>query len=172
MVPLPLSSPLFPYTTLFRSRIWVAPIDGSKQPQQAFYARGSSESPAWSPDGKTLAFVSNRGDTSFIGWFTVLDRPIRFVAPSTSRDSLPAWSADGRKIAFLRQPGTGGTPRSPLARVDLPWKIVVADLESLKTVTAVTSGDMPVDPILQNPGGIGLRWGADDTLLFMSYRNV
>ena len=152
-------------------RIWVAPIDGSKQPQQAFYARGSSESPSWSPDGKTLAFVSNRGDHSFIGLFTGVDRPIRFVAPSTSRDSLPAWSADGRKIAFLRQPGTGGTPRSPLARVDLPWKIVVADLESLKTVTAVTSGDMPVDPILQNPGGIGLRWGADDTLLFMSYRD-
>ena len=152
-------------------RIWVAPIDGSKQPQQAFYARGSSESPSWSPDGKTLAFVSNRGDHSFIGLFTGVDRPIRFVAPSTSRDSLPAWSADGRKIAFLRQPGTGGTPRSPLARVDLPWKIVVADLESLKTVTAVTSGDMPVDPILQNPGGTGLRWGADDTLLFMSYRD-
>src|SRR5438874_1741863 len=103
--------------------------------------------------------------------FSGLDRPIRFVAPSTSRDSLPAWSADGRKIAFLRQPGTGGTPRSPLARVDLPWKIVVADLESLKTVTAVTSGDMPVDPILQNPGGLGLQWGAGDTLLFMSYRD-
>ena len=30
---------------------------------------------------------------------------------------------------------------------------------------------MPVDPILQNPGGIGLRWGAGDTLLFMSYRD-
>src|SRR5207245_6360677 len=42
---------------------------------------------------------------------------------------------------------------------------------SLKAVTAVTSGDMPVDPILQNPGGIGLRWGAGDTLLFMSYRD-
>ena len=152
-------------------RIWFVPIDGSKQPQQAFYARGSSESPAWSPDGRTLAFVSNRGDHSFIGMFSGMDRPIRFIAPSTSRDSLPAWSADGHKIAFLRQPGTGGTPRPPLARVDLPWKILVADVESLKAVTAVTSGDMPVDPILQNPGGIGLRWGAGDTLLFMSYRD-
>src|SRR5207249_4309390 len=88
-------------------RIWFVPIDGSKQPQQAFYARGSSESPAWSPDGRTLAFVSNRGDHSFIGLFSGTDRPIRFIAPSTSRDSLPAWSADGRKIAFLRQPEIG-----------------------------------------------------------------
>ena len=153
-------------------RIWFAPIDGSKQPQQAFYARGTSEDPAWSPDGKTLAFVSNRGDHSFIGLFTNADQPIRFIAPSTSRDSVPAWSADGRKIAFLRQPGAGGAPRPPLAaRNDAPWKIVVADVESLNVTTAVTSGDAPVDPIVQNPSGIGLRWAADDTLLFMSYRD-
>jgi len=153
-------------------RIWFAAIDGSKQPQQAFYARGASQDPAWSPDGKTLAFVSNRGDHSFIGLFTNADRPIRFIAASTSRDSVPAWSADGRKIAFLRQPGAGGAPRPPLAaRNDASWKIVVADVESLNVTTAITSGEAPVDPILQNPSGIGLQWAADDTLLFMSYRD-
>src|SRR5437016_8380598 len=66
-------------------QIWIAPIDGSKQAQQLFYARGTSESPSWSPDGRTLAFVSSRNDHSFIGLFTP-DRPIRFIAPSTSRD--------------------------------------------------------------------------------------
>ena len=152
-------------------RIWFAPLDGSKEPQQAFYARGTSDGPAWSPDGKTLAFVSNRGDHSFIGLFTSANESIRFISPSTSRDSLPAWSADGRKIAFLRQPGTGGAPRPPLARVEAPWKILVADVGSLNVATAVTSGEAPVDPILQNPGGIGLRWAANDTLLFMSYRD-
>jgi dipeptidyl aminopeptidase/acylaminoacyl peptidase len=152
-------------------RIWFSPIDGSKQPQQAFYARGTSESPEWSPDGRTLAFVSNRGDHSFVGLFTAANQPIRFIAPSTSRDSQPAWSPDGRKIAFLRQPGTGGTPRSPLARFDNPWKIMVADAESLNAATAVTSGENPIDPILQNPSGIGIHWAADDTLLFMSYRD-
>ncbi|PYS53976.1 MAG: peptidase S9 [Acidobacteria bacterium] len=159
-------------------RIWIAPIDGSKPAQPAFFARGASESPVWSPDGRTLAFVSNRGDHSFIGLFSP-DRPIRFIAPSTSRDSLPAWSSDGRKMAFLRQPGNGGAPRPPLARTDLPWMILIADLESANSenrnsfsvVTAVTSGDKPVDPILQNPGGIGLRWAAGDYLLFMSYRD-
>ena len=42
-------------------------------------------------------------------------QPVRFIAPSTFRDSLPAWSPDGRRIAFLRQPGAGGAPRAPLA---------------------------------------------------------
>ena len=160
-------------------QIWFAPIDGSKQPQQAFYARGTSESPAWSPDGRTLAFVSNRNDHSFIGLFTA-GQPIRFIAPSTSRDSLPAWSPDGKKIAFLRQPGAGGAPRPPLARPEPPpWSILVADVEStgrdrpddVRVITAVTSGHTPVDPILQNPGGIGLRWAADDALVYLSYRD-
>jgi dipeptidyl aminopeptidase/acylaminoacyl peptidase len=160
-------------------QIWLAPVDGSKPPQQAFYARGTSESPEWSPDGRTLAFVSNRNDHSFIGLFAP-ERPIRFIAPSTSRDSLPVWSPDGKQIAFLRQPGTGGAPRPPLARTEpAPWSILVADVEStnpdspndVPVVTAVTSGHSPVDRILQNPGGIGLRWAADDSLVYLSYRD-
>jgi dipeptidyl aminopeptidase/acylaminoacyl peptidase len=157
-------------------QIWTAPIDGSKQPQQLFYTRGTSESPVWSPDGKTLAFVSNRTDHSFIGLFTAPDKPIRFIAPSTNRDTQPVWSVDGRKIAFLRQPGTGGTPRSPLARQDSTWEIEVAEIgaagnEAIPAVTVVNSGKSPIDPIVQNPGGIGLRWAADDHLIFMLYRD-
>ncbi len=151
-------------------RIWTVPIDGSRPAQMLFFTRGPSESPTWSPDGRTLAFVSNRTDHSFIGLYTQ-DQPIRFIAPSTSRDSLPAWSPDGKKIAFLRQPGTGGTPRSPLVTVTQPWTLLVADVQTTAISTVITSGESPVDPILQNPGGIGFRWAADDTLVLPLYRD-
>jgi dipeptidyl aminopeptidase/acylaminoacyl peptidase len=153
---------------------WIAPIDGAKPAQQLFYARGTTESLAWSPDGRTVAFVSNRNDHSFIGLFAE-GQPVRFVAPSTFRDSLPAWSLDGRRVAFLRQPGTGGTPRAPLARPETPtWSIQIADVQSsgdTSITTAVTSGHGPVDPILRNPSGIGLQWSAGNALVFMSYRD-
>jgi len=48
-------------------KIWIAPLDGSKPAELAFFAKGTSESPTWSPDGRTLAFVSNRDDHAFIG---------------------------------------------------------------------------------------------------------
>ncbi len=176
----PVIAPDSDWVAFVRNRqIWFAPLDGSKEARQAFYTRGTSESPVWSPDGRTLAFVSNRGDHSFIGLFTA-DQPIRFIAPSTSRDSLPVWSLDGKKMAFLRQPGTGGTPRPPLARPEPPpWSILVADVEATsrdrfddaRVVTVATSGHTPVDPILQNPGGIGLQWAADDSLVYLSYRD-
>ncbi|HET9218727.1 MAG TPA: prolyl oligopeptidase family serine peptidase, partial [Terriglobia bacterium] len=156
-------------------RIWIAPIDGSRPAQQAFYARGTSDSPIWSPDGQTLAFVSDRTDHSFIGLFTP-GRAIRFIAPSTSRDSMPLWSPDGKRIAFLRQPGVGGTPQPPLKRIEAPWAILVADVSGaggpdapVPAVTVQTSGT-PIDPIVQNPGGIGTRWAGNDTLVFLSYR--
>jgi dipeptidyl aminopeptidase/acylaminoacyl peptidase len=52
-----------------------------------------------------------------------------------------------------------------------PWEILIADVESEKVVTAVTSSKTPPDRILQNPGGIFFRFAADDHLVFTSYRD-
>jgi dipeptidyl aminopeptidase/acylaminoacyl peptidase len=157
-------------------RIWIAPINGAKPAEQAFFARGSSESPAWSPDGRTLTFVSDRDDHSFIGFFDGPERPIRYLAPSTSRDNDFAWTNDSRQIAFVRQPGRGGTPVSPLAQRPQPWSILVGQpgtepgtrrgddsaFESWK------SGRGLVDSVVRETQ---LRWAADDTIVFMSYQD-
>lgn len=157
-------------------RIWTAPIDGSKPAEQAFFARGTSQAPTWSPDGATLAFVSNRDDHSFIGLF----RPgeaIRYLAPSTSRDTSPAWSKDGAEIAWVRQPGRGGTPRSALEQVPAPWAIWVAPANAgspgrrREAREAWHSGRALVDSPVRTAGAMPLQWAADDRLVFMSYQD-
>jgi len=154
-------------------KIFIAPIDGSKPPEGAvamLALRGTSESPTWSPDGRTLAFVSNRGDHSFIALFTP-GQPIRYVNPKTTHDGDPVWSMDGKKIAFTRSPGTGGAPRNPLDEPQQSWSIMVADASAPdEAVTVATSGD-PIDQIARSPVGLNVRWAADDTLIYFSYRD-
>jgi len=159
-------------------RIWIAPLDGSKAAEPAFFARGTSESPVWSPDGRALAFVSDRDDHSFIGIFTDAVTPIRYLAPSTSRDSAPMWSPDGREIAFVRQPGRGGAPRSPLVQQPQPWSIVVADAKTEASsqkpragFESWTSGRALVDSLPRTQGEANLHWAADDHLVFLSYQD-
>jgi dipeptidyl aminopeptidase/acylaminoacyl peptidase len=152
-------------------RIWIAPLDGSKPAEQAFFARGSSESPAWSPDGRTLAFVSDRDDHSFIALFTDATQPVRYLAPSTSRDTHPAWSPDGRSIAFMRQPGRGGVPHSPLAQTPSPWAIWVADVSIESARQIWKSGDALVDSVPRTADDVNVRWAAGERIVFMSYQD-
>src|SRR5215831_12189683 len=46
------------------SSIWMVPTDGSRAPWQFTTAPQSANSPRWSPDGKSLAFLSSRPEPS------------------------------------------------------------------------------------------------------------
>ena len=69
-------------------------------------AWGTQSNPVWSPDGSKIAFVSNRGDHSFIGLYDVATRRVLYVSPDVDCDSNPMFSPDGKQIAFFRRPGT------------------------------------------------------------------
>ena len=152
-------------------KVWVAPVDASKPAELAIFAKGSSESPVWSPDGRTLAFVSNRDDHSFVGLFLGSDQPIRYLAPSTSRDSAPVWSPDGTTIAFVRQSGRGGVPHSPLEQQPAPWAIWTADASTGAAREVWRSGETIVDSLPRVRGGANLMWAASNRLVFLSYKD-
>ncbi|HEY9326598.1 MAG TPA: hypothetical protein VIS26_08520, partial [Candidatus Limnocylindria bacterium] len=45
----------------YRSAIWLVPFDGSKEALRFTSGSGQDAHPRWSPDGRALAFLSDRG---------------------------------------------------------------------------------------------------------------
>jgi dipeptidyl aminopeptidase/acylaminoacyl peptidase len=165
----PAPNPVDDRVAFVRGReIWVVPADGSAAAQRLFFARGDSGSPSWSPDGKTLAFVSARGSSSYIAIYAGPDRPIRYVAPSTSQDSFPRWSPDGARIAFVRRPGRGGPARPPLEQSVSPWAVWVGDARRGSATIAWQSPTTLRGSYPRTLGGANLHWAADDRLVFLS----
>lgn len=149
-------------------RIWIAPVDGSR-PAEPIFARGTNEAPVWSPDGRTLAFVSDRDDHSFITLFTATDAPLRYLAPTTSRDTQPAWSPDGARILFVRQPGRGGVPT--IQPTPTPWALCVADAASGAAREIWKSGSAPRDQYPRIADEMRPSWAAADRVVFMGYQD-
>ena len=45
----------------YRHALWIVPADGSTPPRQLTLGSNNDTAPRWSPDGRTLAFLSDRG---------------------------------------------------------------------------------------------------------------
>ena len=59
--------------------------------------------PAWSPDGRRIAFVSRRDGNSEVYVMNADGSGKRnLTRDRASDDDYPTWSPDGRRIAFLR----------------------------------------------------------------------
>lgn len=63
---------------------------------------GSSEDmmPAWSPDGKRLAFISNRGGNRDVWAMNADGTHLENLTRTPADEWTPAWSPDGTEIAF------------------------------------------------------------------------
>jgi dipeptidyl aminopeptidase/acylaminoacyl peptidase len=165
----PVASPAGPQVVFSKgAQLWVASLAEARgEARQLFNARGSSNSPHWSPDGRYVAFESGRGDHDFIGVFDTASKTINFIAPSVDRDSNPRWSPDGRQLAFVRRPALGDRPALFLDDAPDPWAILVADAQTGKAREVWHSGKAQNDSI--PPAGEELlQWMAGDRLVFAS----
>jgi Tol biopolymer transport system component len=109
--------------------------------------RDQNTDPSWSPDGKRIAFVKNRGSSDIY----VMDADGANVTQLTHGEGLnrtPAWSPDGRRIVFA-------TDR------DGNWEIYVMEAD----------GSMPTN-LSRNPGyDADPAWSPDGTeIAFTSQR--
>jgi dipeptidyl aminopeptidase/acylaminoacyl peptidase len=113
-----------------KDQVWWAPLSGDAKPEEVIKARGKAENLRWSPDGSRLAFVSGRGNHSFVGVFDLSARTVRYLDPSVDRDAEPVWSPDGKRIAFLRILSSKQTQTFRPHREGEPWSIRVAEVAS------------------------------------------
>ncbi len=98
-VALTVQEPPSPTKTAQR-HIWVYDT-GSRDLRQWTNSSKSESSPRWSPDGKTLAFLSDRGEGNQI-WLLPVNGG-EAMALTGAKNSVESfrWSPDGKRIAFL-----------------------------------------------------------------------
>lgn len=85
----------------YHRNIWLAPTDGGEPFQ---LTRGNKDmQPRFSPDGKTLAFVSSRADRPqiYLLPLTGIGGEARALTDAIFGATSPAWSPDGAHIAYL-----------------------------------------------------------------------
>ena len=112
------------------SDVWVMPASGG-EPRNLTPQPGIAFSPAWSPDGKSIAFLGHDKERDWWGWWNIhvwvvpleggtprdltpgLDRSTIDIAGSDLHDfhesGRPAWSRDGSKVYF-QMTDTGSVP--------------------------------------------------------------
>ncbi len=127
-----------------RSHLYLYDID-TKKNQALTTGTFEESSPAWSPDGKQLAFIRRHGEGDvdkapntdvFVVDAQAGAKPTRLTSTTAHEGGRPAWSPDGRTIAYLLGdenkysaydqdrlatiPVTGGQPRMLTDSLDRP----------------------------------------------------
>jgi len=97
------------------SSLWITDLEG-KRIRELTSGNWRDSSPVWSPDGRKVAFISDRDGTSQIHVIWLDTREVAQLTHVESAPSSLSWSPDGRKLAF----SMFIADEKPILKVELP----------------------------------------------------
>ncbi len=174
-----------------KKQIWIAPVSGknvsgknaseksvsgkdasgnannNNKAKPLTYVRGDNAQPKWSPDGKKVAFVSDRGDHSFVVIYEFGRDTLRYLSPSADRDMYPRWSPDGSQIAFVRLGGKR-MKESLIPQSPKPWSIWVYDVAKDSGREIWKSGPALDDSLPELTEDTSFQFAAKNRIVFAS----
>jgi dipeptidyl aminopeptidase/acylaminoacyl peptidase len=152
---------------LAHGQVWTVSLDTpNAKPEQILQMRGSTSNLRWSPDSSRLAFVSNRGDHSFIVVYSIAEKLLNYLDPFTDFDGGLVWSPDSKRIAFLRSPSAKAPIAFEARRTGPPWSIRVADVATGQGREVWRAADGVGSVYQATASDDQLRWVAGDRIVF------
>lgn len=152
---------------VLHGQIWFLKLkDPSAQPTQLLHTLGTSGTLRWSPDGKSLAFVSDRASHSFIGVYSFPTNTLEYLDPGTDHDQYPMWSPDSRQIVFIRIPYFKQENFDEPHRSGQPWSIRIANVATGQGHLVWKANPGPGSFYREIVGDHQVFWGADGHLVF------
>ncbi len=129
-----------------RNNLWLAPAEGG-WPVQLTVSDQRQAAPAWSPDGKWIAYQSDYDGDEHWDIFLVSPKTGKVVNLTSTREIAemdPTWSPDGRYLAYLVKPKT-----SAATEIDI-YDTVMREVKHLTTGTPQDKGNS--NPIWSKDG--------------------
>ena len=148
-------------------QVWMANLKVSdEEAKPLFKVRGNPSDLKWNPQDNKMAFVSSRGDHSFIGVYDFSGDAIKYLDPSVDVDFSPEWSPNGSSIAFIRKPNTKEVPPFTPQKTGHPWSIILYNIEQEESKT-IWQADRGMGSVYFNQfPGAALEWTSNDELVF------
>jgi dipeptidyl aminopeptidase/acylaminoacyl peptidase len=145
--------------------IWLVPFAGGEA-RRFTSGPGRDHSPRWSPDGRSLAFISDRAEPGKPALYTIAtDGGEAAKAPSPPGEpSEPRWSPDGRALAFLlKEPETEEEKRRNEERDDARVEGEGLKRNRLHVLDLQSGEATPVTP--EGKHATGYDWSPDGARL-------
>lgn len=144
--------------------IWLVPADGSGEPRQLTESAMPTDDPrfepSWSPDGESIAYVSNAADywEDDVYRVDVETGDVQRLTWALMASSTPRWSPSGDRIALM------GTAKSGFWYQDLS-NIWIVDPETPRSERLLEMQVWASDQAMRND----LIWSGDGERIFFPY---